>query len=72
MASSDSDMRRILESVGVENSVISNFEAHFITTEKVPMLTDFQLFLLGLKTFEKRELIRSCCTKYSNSGDAGK
>ena len=45
MASSDSDMRRILESVGVENSVISNFEAQDIITEVVPTLSGAQLQL---------------------------
>ena len=57
MAFSDSDMRRILESVGVENSVISNFEAQDITTEVVPTLSDAQLIQLGLTTLGKRQLM---------------
>ena len=67
MASSDSDMRRILESAGVENSIISNFEAQDITTEVVPTLSDAQLIQLGLTTLGKRQPIRSLC-RNSSSG----
>ena len=68
MAFSDNDMRRILESVGAENSVISNFEAQGITTEVVPTLSDAQLIQLGLTTLGKRQLIRSLC-RNSSSGN---
>ena len=60
MASSDSDMRRIPESVGVENSLIANFETQDITTEVVP-LSDAQLIQLGLTTLGERQLIGSLC-----------
>ena len=68
MASSRSDMGRILKSVGVESSVISNFEAEDITTEVVPTLSDAQLIQLGLTTLGKPQLIRSLC-RNSSSGN---
>ena len=43
----------------------SNFEAHDITTEIVPTLSDAQLIQLGLKTLEKRQLLRSLCRNSS-------
>ena len=62
----NSDMRRLLDqSVGVGNDVIHNFEAHNITAEIVPTLSDAQLIQLGLKTLEKRQLVRSLCRNSS-------
>lgn len=52
-----SQMRRILELVGVEKSVITTFEAQKIT----PDLTDAQLVELEISTLGKRQLIRFLC-----------
>ena len=54
-------MRRILESLGVENDVIRNFEAQEISPTVVQTLTDTQLEELGIKTLGKRQLLRGRC-----------
>ena len=59
------NIRRILESAGVENNVISNFEAQDITTEVGPKLSDVQLILLGSMMLGKRQLIGSLCRNSS-------
>ncbi|KAL9972766.1 hypothetical protein ACROYT_G019132 [Oculina patagonica] len=62
-------MRRILESVGVENSVIVNFEAQDVTPEIVSTISDAQLVELGVTTLGKRQIIRNLC-RDSNAGNA--
>ena len=63
----NSDMRRLLESVGVGSDVIHNFGAQDNTVEIVPTLSDTQLIQLGLKTLGKRQLVRSLCRNSSTS-----
>ena len=60
-----SAMRRILESVGVERSVIETFEAQDITPDIVQTLSDTQMFELGVTTLGKRQLIWSLCRESS-------
>ena len=60
-------MRRNLESFGVENNVIQNFEGQEITPEIVATLTDSQLDELGLKTLGKRQLVKGRCQNMSNT-----
>ena len=61
----NSDMRRLLESVGVGNDVIHNCGAQDNTAEIVPTLSDTQLIQLGLKTLGKRQLVHSLCRNSS-------
>ena len=63
-----SAMRRILASVGVENSVTEKFEAQDITPDIVQTLSDTQMFELGVTTLGKRQLIRSLCRELRESG----
>ena len=65
----NSDMRRLLESVGVGNDVIHNFGAQDNTAEIVPTLSDTQLIQLGLKTLGKRQLVSSLCRNSSTRND---
>ena len=65
-----SAMRRILESVGLESSVIEKFEAEDISPEVVQTLPDTKMFELGITTLGKRQLIRSLCSE--SSGGRGK
>ena len=65
-----SAMRRILESVGLESSVIEKFEAENITPEVLQTFPDAKMFELGITTFRKRQLIRSLCRE--SSGGSGK
>ena len=60
-----SAMRRILESVGVERSVIEKFEAQDITPDVVKTLSDTQKLELGVTTLGKLQLIRSLCRESS-------
>jgi len=48
-----SAMRRILESVGLESSVIEKFEAEDISPEVVQTLPDTKMFELGITTLGK-------------------
>ena len=67
------NMRRILQSVGIENSVIANFEAQDVTPEVVPSLSDEQLVQLGVTTLGKRQLVRSLCRESSaGNGKSGR
>ena len=65
-----SAMRRILESVGLESSVIEKFEAEDISPEVVQTLPDTKMFELGITTLGKWQLIRSLCRE--SSGGSGK
>ena len=65
-----SAMRRILELVGLESSVIEKFEAEDITPEVLRTLPDTKMFELGITAFGKRQLIRSLCRE--SSGGSGK
>lgn len=60
----ESSLTRVLESLGVETSVIERFHAQEITSPEIVLsLSDDQLVTLGIQTLGKRQLLRSLCRK---------